>query len=103
IGGRGLDTLDVLPRFREAVAEGGRNPDAEPMSVVAARQDTDLLKRYRDAGIDRVVFLQPTVGRDEARKNLDAAATYVRAVGEIHPRSGGADPHACLHGMLDVP
>jgi probable F420-dependent oxidoreductase len=81
IGGRGLDTLDVLPRFRQAVAEGGRNPDDVPMSVFAARQDTDLLKRYRDAGIDRVVFLQPTVGRDEALKNLDAAATYVRAVG----------------------
>ena len=81
IGGRGLDTLDVLPRFRQAVAEGGRNPDDVPMSVFAARQDTDLLKRYRDAGIDRVVFLQPTVGRDEALKNLDAAATHVRAVG----------------------
>jgi len=81
IGGRGLDTLDVLPRYRQAVAEAGRNPDDVPMSVFAARQDTDLLKRYRDAGIDRVVFLQPTVGRDEALKNLDAAATYVRAVG----------------------
>ena len=50
------------------------------MSVFAARQDTDLLKRYRDAGIDRVVFLQPTVARDEALKNLDAAAAYVRAI-----------------------
>jgi hypothetical protein len=80
IGGRGLDTLDVLPRYRQAVAEAGRNPDDVPMSVFAARQDTDLLKRYRDAGIDRVVFLQPTVARDEALKNLDAAAAYVRAI-----------------------
>jgi hypothetical protein len=50
------------------------------MSVFGARQDADLLKRYRDAGIDRAIFLQPTVARDEALKNLDAAAAYARAV-----------------------
>jgi probable F420-dependent oxidoreductase len=80
IGGRGLDTLDILPRYRQAVAEAGRNPDDVPMSVFGARQDADLLKRYRDAGIDRAIFLQPTVARDEALKNLDAAAAYARAV-----------------------
>jgi len=80
IGGRGLDTLDILPRYRQAVAEAGRNPDDVPMSVFGARQDAELLKRYRDAGIDRAIFLQSTVARDEALKNLDAAAAYARAV-----------------------
>src|SRR6476659_2079077 len=38
IGGRGLDALDILPRFRQLAAEAGRNPDDVPMSVFAAPQ-----------------------------------------------------------------
>jgi probable F420-dependent oxidoreductase len=74
IGGRGLDALDVLPRFRQMAAEAGRNPDDLPMSVFAARQNADQLKHYRDAGVDRAIFLLPTTARDEALKNLDACA-----------------------------
>jgi len=45
IGGRGLDALEILPRYRQMAAEAGRNPDDVPMSVFAARQDGDQLKR----------------------------------------------------------
>ena len=51
-------------------AEAGRNPDEVPMSVFAAPQVAERLKRYRDAGVDRAVFMIPTTGRDEALKNL---------------------------------
>ena len=78
IGGRGLDALDILPRFRQLAAEAGRNPDEVPMSVFAASQDGDRLKRYRDAGVDRAIFLLPTTRRDDALKNLDAAAAVAR-------------------------
>jgi len=81
IGGRGLDALDVLPRFRQLAAEAGRNPDELPMTVFAARQDKDLLARYRDAGVDRVVFLIATTPRDETLRTLDAAAAFLPALG----------------------
>ncbi len=80
IGGRGLDALDILPRFRQLAAEAGRNPDDVPMSVFGARQDVEQLKRYRDAGIDHAVFLLPTGARDATLKNLDACAAVARAV-----------------------
>ena len=53
IGGRGLDALESLPRFRQMAAEAGRDPDSMPMSLFGAAHEADLLKRYRDAGIDR--------------------------------------------------
>jgi alkanesulfonate monooxygenase SsuD/methylene tetrahydromethanopterin reductase-like flavin-dependent oxidoreductase (luciferase family) len=80
IGGRGLDALEILPRYRQMAAEAGRNPDDVPMSVFAARQDADQLKRYRDAGVDRAVFLLPTGARDAVLKSLDASAAFVRQV-----------------------
>ena len=74
IGGRGMDALAVLPRWRQLAAEAGRDPASMPMSVFGAQQDADLLKRYRDAGIDRTIFLLPTAGADATLKALDACA-----------------------------
>jgi probable F420-dependent oxidoreductase len=80
IGGRGLDALAILPRFRQMAAEAGRNPDEVPMSIFAARQDHEQLKRYRDAGVDRAIFLVATLGRDEALTSLDSAAAVASAL-----------------------
>ena len=80
IGGRGLDALEILPRFRQMAAEAGRNPDELPMSVFAAPQKADRLKGYRDARVDRAIFMLPTTGRDAALKDLDAAAALARQV-----------------------
>jgi len=80
IGGRGLDALDILPRFRQMAAEAGRNPDDLPMSVFAAPQDAERLKRYRDAGVSRAVIMLPTGARDAVLKGLDAAAALLRGV-----------------------
>jgi probable F420-dependent oxidoreductase len=80
IGGRGLNALEILPRFRQMAAEAGRNPDEVPVSLYAVTQDGERLKGYRSAGIDRVVFMLPTTARDEALKNLDKAAAVAREV-----------------------
>jgi len=80
IGGRGFDALDILPRFRHMAAEAGRDPHELPMTVFAAPQDGERLRRYRDAGVDRAVFMVPTKGRDETLKHLDTAATLAREV-----------------------
>jgi probable F420-dependent oxidoreductase len=80
IGGRGLDALEILPRFRQLAAEAGRNPDELPMSVFAPRHDADQLKRYRDAGVDRAILMLPTADRDATLKNLDASAALAGRV-----------------------
>jgi probable F420-dependent oxidoreductase len=80
IGGRDLDPLELQPRFRQMVAEAGRNPDDVPMSVFGAAHKADLLKSYRDAGMDRTTLLLQTAGKDAALKQLDAAAKLVQGV-----------------------
>jgi probable F420-dependent oxidoreductase len=80
IGGRGLDALDILPRFRQMAAEAGRNPDEVPMSVFAAPQDAERLKRYRDAGVDRAVLMLATGAGDAVLKSLDAGAVLARQI-----------------------
>lgn len=81
IGGRDLDPLAVQPRYRQMVAEAGKNPDDYPMSVFGVAPKADLLKQYRDAGMDRSTFILPTLARDEALKRLDECAAVAGTLG----------------------
>jgi probable F420-dependent oxidoreductase len=81
VGGRDLDPLAMLPRYRQMVAESGRNPDVLPMSVFGPEHNGDLLKRYRDAGMARAVLLIPTAGRDATLATLDRLAGLAGDVG----------------------
>ena len=50
-------------------------------SVYSAHQsDLEILKRYRDAGIDRVVLGLPSTSRDEVLRILDRSAALVRGL-----------------------
>ncbi len=80
VGGRDLDPLAVAPRFRQMVAEAGRDPASVPMSVFGPAHDPSLLKSYRDAGFDRTILLLPTAGRDAALQALDKAAELIEGV-----------------------
>jgi hypothetical protein len=62
--------IAVLPRFRQMIAEAGREYDTVPMSVISAVPDAELLKGYAGAGIDPVLIIQ-TAGRDEVLRKLD--------------------------------
>ena len=80
IGGRDLDGLAMLPRYRQMVAESGRDPDTLPMSMFGAPHNLDLLKRYRDAGSARTTLLIPTAARDATLAKLDACAALLQAL-----------------------
>jgi probable F420-dependent oxidoreductase len=80
VGGRDTDILAALLRYRQMVAEAGRNYHDLPMSVFAPPQDADLFKRYRDAGIDRIVLLLHTAARERALEKLDACAALLAAL-----------------------
>ena len=75
LGGRGVDVLEQLPRFRQMAAEAGRDADSLPVSIFGATQDADTLKRYRDAGIARVVFSLESAKADEVLPVLDRIAS----------------------------
>src|SRR6202012_4572759 len=70
--GRGEGELtDDMRELRRLAAAAGRDPDALEITVCGAPQDRSELDRYIDAGVDRVLFLLPSMGRDEMLSLLD--------------------------------
>ena len=80
IGGRELDPLTVVSRFRQLAAEAGRDPASVPLSVYGPKHDADVLKRLRDAGVERTVIAIPTSGRDAALARLDECVRLVQGL-----------------------
>ena len=81
IGGRGGDTLGMLPPFREMLKEKGRDPAEVPVTLFGVGMNGDALKQARDAGVDRVVFGVPPEAKDKVLPLLDKGATLMRGVG----------------------
>jgi probable F420-dependent oxidoreductase len=74
IGGRDLDVAELVPRFRQMAAEGGREPDDLPVTAYGAKPDADTVGRLSDAGVDRVVYGLPSAKADEVLPILDRHA-----------------------------
>ena len=81
VGGRALDLVEVLPRFRQMLAEAGRDPDGFEVSLYGTRPEADTVKRLADAGVARAVFSLPSAGADEVLPLLDQFAEIGRQVG----------------------
>ena len=80
IGGRDQDPVEIGARFRQMLAEHGRDPTSMPMSVFGPKHDRELLMKYRDAGMDRAILLVSTAGHDEALKILDGLVELTRGI-----------------------
>ena len=80
IGGRGGDTLAMLPPFREMLSAAGRDPAEVPVTLFGTGMDGEALERARDAGVDRVVFGVPPEGKDKVLPLLDKGAALMRAM-----------------------
>jgi len=63
--------LDKMPEFRAMEAEAGRQV---PVTVFGGEPDVDMLARYRDAGVERVVVNIDPMDRDASLRQLDAWA-----------------------------
>jgi probable F420-dependent oxidoreductase len=72
------DVLGKLPEFRAMVVEAGRDPATLPITVFGVAEDADLIKRYRDAGVARLVFSLPPAKADEVVPVLDRCARLMR-------------------------
>jgi hypothetical protein len=82
IAGRGPygDVNDYLPKFKQMVREAGRDPAALPITLFGGTEDLDLLKRYRDMGVARVVTTLPPEPADKTLPALDRWAELIRRV-----------------------
>jgi probable F420-dependent oxidoreductase len=72
------EVLGVLPEFRKMAAEAGRTPEAVPITVFGVAEDADLIKRYRDAGVARIIFNLPAAKADEVLPVVDRCAALMR-------------------------
>ena len=79
IGGR-TDPLEVLPQFRKMAQDAGRDTASLSVSIFDAPKDLEVLKRFRDAGIDRVVLSMPSKSRDDVLPILDKSVALVRGL-----------------------
>ena len=72
------EVLGMLPEFRKMAAEVGRAPETVPITVFGVAEDADLIKRYRDAGVARIIFNLPAAKADEVLPVLDRCAALMR-------------------------
>ena len=71
--------LEVKPDdARWALAEAGRDPATLPITVFGVAEDIDLIRRYRDAGVARLVFNLPAAKADEVLPVLDTCEKLMR-------------------------
>jgi len=71
---------DQLPKFKEMLAEAGRSLADCPITMFGVAPDADLIKRYRDLGITRVVGGCPPEPGDKTLPLLDKWALIIRQV-----------------------
>ena len=53
-------------------------PATLPITVFGVAEDADLIKRYRDAGVARLIFNLPSAKADEVLPVLDRCTTLMR-------------------------
>ena len=75
------DVLAHLGAFREMAKSAGRDPESIPITTFGTAAKPDVLQRYRDAGIGRVVFSIGSEDRDRTLATLDTLAAAMRQAG----------------------
>ena len=75
------EVLGLLPQFRKLAVEAGRDPATLPITVFGVAEDAELIARYRDAGVARIVFNLPAAKADEVLPVLDRCAALMRPAG----------------------
>lgn len=78
-GGTG-EIADMIPEFRKMAAEAGRDPASIAITVWFPKQDPDLMKRYEDLGVARVVFNLESDKADKVLPVIDTVAGLMRKV-----------------------
>jgi probable F420-dependent oxidoreductase len=72
------EVLNLLPDFKKMATAAGRDPATIPITIFGVAEDPDLIKRYRDAGVARLVFNLPPAQADEVLPHLDRCARLIQ-------------------------
>jgi probable F420-dependent oxidoreductase len=88
------DLLDEIPLFRQMALEAGRDPASLPITVWYPPRDFELMKKYRDIGVERVVFSVPSDPADVVLPHLDEIGELM--AGDRSPASGITPPRAAV-------
>jgi probable F420-dependent oxidoreductase len=70
---------DRIAWLRRLLADRGRSPDEVEISICPYFRpvDLDMVKRFRDVGVDQVVLVLMPAGPDEVRRTLDELANVI--------------------------
>ena len=74
------EIADMIPEFRTMCAEAGRDPASIAITVWFPGNDPDVMKRYMDLGVERVVFNVESVAAKEALPVVDGIAELMHKV-----------------------
>ena len=74
------EIADMIPEFRKMAEEAGRDPASIAITVWFPRREADLMKRYEDLGVERVVFNVESEKADTALPVIDEIAGFMRGV-----------------------
>jgi probable F420-dependent oxidoreductase len=71
------EIAELIPEFRKMATEAGRNPDEIAITVWFPRRELDLMKRYADLGVERVVFNVESQTADKALPVIEEIAEFM--------------------------
>ncbi|MGD0434076.1 MAG: LLM class F420-dependent oxidoreductase [Acetobacteraceae bacterium] len=71
------DVFEYVPKFRDMLKEAGRDPATFPISLFGSTEDPDVLNRYRDLGVVRIVVALPAAKEDVVLPILDKWAKLI--------------------------
>jgi len=74
------EIADLIPEFKKMATEAGRDPNSIEITVWAPRQDADLMKRYQDLGVARIVFNLESDTLDKLEPTMDSWGELMRKV-----------------------
>lgn len=75
------NVADIIPQYRDLVAESGRDPASVPVSIWGAKEDIAMLERDRSLGVVRVIVSLDSVKADVILPELDRWAETIRRLG----------------------
>jgi alkanesulfonate monooxygenase SsuD/methylene tetrahydromethanopterin reductase-like flavin-dependent oxidoreductase (luciferase family) len=74
------EIADMFPEFRKMAAEAGRDPASIAITLWCPRKDPDLMKRYGDLGVERVVFNLESEPAENVLSEIDAIGALTAKV-----------------------
>jgi probable F420-dependent oxidoreductase len=74
------EIADMIPEFRKMATEAGRDAKSIAITVWFPKRDADLMKRYQDLGVARVVFNLESEKADTMLPVIDSWAALMRQV-----------------------